>query len=136
MTAYELMDIYLSLTTKDDALWTIFFSVHIALFGGIIYVDRPLRRMEKTLAVFAYFIFALLNFFTLRNDQGIMESTVADLMVLQASPNGVNKTVDHIIEIYVTGQEQFMEPVTIGIHVLAGVLAIGAILFDRLREKK
>ncbi|MEO0785941.1 MAG: hypothetical protein AAFY10_09605, partial [Pseudomonadota bacterium] len=72
MTEYQIIDLHLELSTKQDALWAIFFSVHIAIFGGIIYVDRPLRRSEKVFAIIAYIVFAAMNFVALRAGQRLM----------------------------------------------------------------
>ena len=47
MTPYELLDLALSLSNRIDTHWTLFISVHLALIGGIIYVDRPLAKNEK-----------------------------------------------------------------------------------------
>ena len=63
MTPYELLDLALSLSNRIDTHWTLFISVHLALIGGIIYVDRPLFRNEKIAAIIIYTGFALFNFF-------------------------------------------------------------------------
>ncbi len=49
MTPYELLDLALSLSNRIDTHWALFISVHLALIGGIIYVDRPLSKREKAL---------------------------------------------------------------------------------------
>jgi len=66
MTEYQIIDLYLNVSAKQDALWAVFFSVHMAIFGGIIYVDRPLKRTEKTFAIVAYLVFGGMNFVALR----------------------------------------------------------------------
>ena len=47
MTLYQLLDLSLSLSNRIDTHWALFISVHLALVGGIIYVDRPLLAKKK-----------------------------------------------------------------------------------------
>ena len=65
MDPYQLLDLALSLSTRIDTHWALFISVHLALIGGIIYVDRPLTKKEKTGAIIIYSGFAVINYFCL-----------------------------------------------------------------------
>jgi hypothetical protein len=38
MTAYELFDIALGISNRIDVQWGLFITIHLAIFGGIIYV--------------------------------------------------------------------------------------------------
>lgn len=128
MTVYEIVDLFLSVSTKQDALWAIFFSVHMAIFGGIIYVDRPLRRPEKAFAIVAYCVFALMNFVAVRGGQRLMASLRSDLVNADVRTDAVSATVS----LFESTQQfsQYHEPITIWIHSIAWVLVVGAILFD------
>ena len=131
MTQYQIVDLYLQVSTKQDALWAIFFSVHMAVFGGIIYVDRPLRRTEKVFAIAAYLVFALLNFIAVRAGQRLMDALSADLSNLDIDPTETASLFQ------MTGQfVAFQETLTQLIHLVAGALVIGAIVFDRARSEK
>ncbi len=131
MREYEIIDLFLNLSTKQDALWAIFFSVHMAMFGGIIYVDRPLRRTEKVFAVAAYLIFALMNFVALRAGQRLMERLRADLATVSAS-SGTPSETSALFEAS-SGFFPYQEAITLLIHLVAAVLVIGAIVHDRAR---
>jgi len=61
MSAYESLDLYFSIANRIDLQWGLFITVHLALFGGIIYVDRPLRTLEKVGAILLYTGFATVN---------------------------------------------------------------------------
>lgn len=61
MEMYQLLDIAVSLSNRLDTHWTLFISVHLALIGGIIYVDRPLQKPEKIAALLVYTGFAVIN---------------------------------------------------------------------------
>ena len=63
----QLMEIAVSLSNRLDTHWTLFITVHLALIGGIIYVDRPLKRPEKWAAILVYTGFAAINFLMMVN---------------------------------------------------------------------
>ncbi len=67
MTPYELFDLSISIGNRLDIQWGLFITVHMAIFGGIIYVDRPLTRSEKVGALFIYTGFAVINYLVTRN---------------------------------------------------------------------
>ena len=67
MTPYELFDLSISIGNRLDIQWGLFITVHMAIFGGIIYVDRPLTRSEKVGALIIYTGFAVINYLTTRN---------------------------------------------------------------------
>lgn len=62
MSPYELFDLMISTANRADIQWGLFITVHMALFGGIIYVDRPLTRSEKVGALIIYAGFAVINY--------------------------------------------------------------------------
>ena len=67
MTPYELMELAIGVGNRIDVQLGIFITVHLAIFGGIIYVDRPLRRMEKGASIFIYTLFAVFNYRIMQN---------------------------------------------------------------------
>lgn len=131
MREYEIIDLVLNLSTKQDALWAIFFSVHMAIFGGIIYVDRPLKRTEKLFAVVAYLIFGMMNFVALRAGQRLMNALRADLTNVSASRDAPSQTA----QLFEVSSRFFpyQEAMTSAIHLAAALLVIGAIVHDRAR---
>lgn len=133
MTQYQIVDLYLQLSTKQDALWAIFFSVHMAMFGGIIYVDRPLKPTEKIFAVIAYLIFAVLNFVAVRAGQRLMGALRTDLSELESMQEKPTHTASLFESAGIIISSQGMS--TLVIHLVAGMLVIGAIIFDRERTR-
>ena len=67
MTPYELFDLMISIANRVDIQWGLFITVHMAIFGGIIYVDRPLTFSEKVGALFIYTGFAVINYLVTSN---------------------------------------------------------------------
>ena len=72
MTLYELINLIQNIGFRIDAQWGFFLTVHMALFGGIIYVDRPLRKTEKIVAIGLYSGFAVVNYLMLSNQLDLM----------------------------------------------------------------
>lgn len=56
------MDLAIGIGNRIDVQLGIFITVHLAIFGGILYVERPLSRLEKAASVFIYSLFAYLNY--------------------------------------------------------------------------
>ena len=73
MTLFELIDLSQSIGFRIDAQWGFFLTVHMALFGGIIYVDRPLKKTEKVVAIMLYFGFALINYLMLAGQLELLQ---------------------------------------------------------------
>ncbi len=67
MTPYELFDLGISIANRLDIQWGLFITVHMAIFGGIVYVDRPLTFSEKVGALIIYTGFAVINYLITRN---------------------------------------------------------------------
>ena len=63
MNAFELISLVHYIGSRLDIQMGFFITIHLALFGGIIYVDRPLRVVEKCVALFLYTGFAFINYY-------------------------------------------------------------------------
>ena len=66
MNAYELLELANNVNNRIDVQLGLFITIHLALFGGIIYVDRPLRTVEKLFGILIYTGFAILNVLILK----------------------------------------------------------------------
>jgi len=98
MTPYELLDLALSLSNRIDTHWTLFISVHLALIGGIIYVDRPLFKKEKVAALLIYSGFAFINYMMMRNQALFLDSIYQQLFVMRNEACCINnKVIDYIV---------------------------------------
>lgn len=128
MTEQQIVDLFLGIASKQDALWAIFVTVLMAIFGGIIYVDRPLKRAEKLFAIIAYLIFAMMNFVSLRAGQRLMDTLRQDLSDLRADQGSLTQTAS-LIEVS-SVMIQFQQNITFFVHVFAAVIVVGAIVFD------
>lgn len=134
MTFYELIDVAQSVAARIDVQWGFFLTMHMALLGGIIYVDRPLSTTEKSLAIFLYSVFAVMSFRMLRLQQSLLEKAYADIVALR---NDACCTDSNLMDFYVAevnavfGERIFY--VAIGLHLLAFVVVVLSIITDRAR---
>jgi len=98
MTPYELLDLALSLSNRIDTHWTLFISVHLALIGGIIYVDRPLFKKEKVAALLIYTGFAFINYMMMRNQALFLDSIYQQLFAMRNDACCINnKVINYIV---------------------------------------
>ncbi len=137
MTPYELIDIANSVATRIDVQWGFFLSIHMALLGGIVYVDRPLSATEKTFAVALYSIFAVMNFRVLRLQQSLLESAFQDIVALKNDACCVNsELIDFYVAEVSSGFGTRIATVAIGLHVIAFVVVVLSIVTDSARNRE
>ena len=79
MSPYELLDVAFMVATRVDVQWSIYITVHLTIFGGLIYMDRPLRFTEKCTGLLTYFGFAILSFRILRTQLLILEQAYLEI---------------------------------------------------------
>ena len=132
MTAYELLDIALAAGNRIDVQWGLFITVHLALFGGIIYVDRPLRLPEKLGAIAIYAAFALLDFRVMRLQFGLLQSAYREI----ASRAGDaccagNQLIEYVAADVASGRLGVAEGVIVGGHLIMATLVVLCIVFDQ-----
>lgn len=132
MTAFELVELLIAFENRLDVQWGVFITVHLALFGGIIYIDRPLRRMEKLAAILIYIGFAAINYLVsvdLANNVFAAQSEIAklanhtccdqNLLVqrIQESNSGPAATITHAV--------------LLGSHLVMLVLVLLSVFYDK-----
>ena len=136
MQIFELLEIAVSLSNRLDTHWTLFITVHLALIGGIIYVDRPLQKSEKIAAIMVYTGFAVINYLMMLNQTNLLNSIYADIIALKNDPCCVDSsTMKHLVRMHEFGS--FKTALwSIGlIHLAMYVLVILSILNDKARSK-
>ncbi|GEA13538.1 hypothetical protein [Alteromonas sp. KUL49] len=134
MDIYELLDITVSLNNRLDTHWTLFITVHLALIGGIIYVDRPLKRSEKIVAVIVYIGFALINAFMMTNLTNLINALNTDIVALKdAACCQKLATMEYMVKLHEMGR--FKTTIwSIGvIHFIMFILVVASILNDKAR---
>ena len=136
MTAYELMSVSMEATARLDMSWALFLSVHAAIFGGIVYIDRPLRLAEKIVLIPAYFAIAGYNYYLTRTSQKLLGGLYQDISELKASQNLVLNVVEYFEQMSLSAWSVAGETSVIAIHAIAMTLVIAAVILDKPLKKK
>jgi hypothetical protein len=132
LTPYELIDLALGATNRIDVQWGLFISVHLALFGGIIYVERPLRMVEKAAALFVYLLFAVFNYRVMYTQMTFLGSLYADVAAFASEACCSSlRAIAHVVS-EVEGGRFERNRLFLGVaHLAMGILAVLSIVFDR-----
>ena len=135
MDIYQLMEIAVSLSNRLDTHWTLFITVHLALIGGIIYVDRPLQKFEKIAAILVYSGFALINYLMMLNQINFLNSLYMDIVTFATDPCCKDsQSVAYISRMQDFGGFKSTNWVVAAIHIAMYVLVIVSILNDKARS--
>ena len=132
MTLYELFDLANSAANRADIQWGLFITIHMAIFGGIIYVDRPLRRSEKTALLTVYFGFAAVNYLVTRTQLNFVHLINQEIALFATDPCCLDSLlVNRIVERldgpdFVVGMNILMAS-----HLFMAILVLLAVIFDK-----
>lgn len=136
MALYELLDLNISIGGRIDVQIGIFITVHLAIFGGIIYVDRPLRYHEKIASLIIYSIFAILNYSIMKIQLDLSLGLVSEIAKLESNPCCIdNATVKYIADRFNSGAYILKEILLIVGHLVFYVMILLSILFDKALSK-
>ncbi len=137
MSAYELLDLALSLSNRIDNHWTLFITVHLALIGGLIYVDRPLLRNEKFAAVIIYTGFAVINFLMMINQEQFLGSVYLQLFEMREQACCVNnRVIDFVVNIKESNSTEIAIYSIAIVHILMYVVLTLSISYDTSLSNK
>jgi len=133
MSLYELVIISQGVSDRIDVQWGFFITIHMALFGGIVYVDRPLKLPEKWVAIFLYSGFSIINYLMLNNQISLLIITHQDIVSV-----AVNYTdfalIDHFENVLQSGLHLNVKPLIAIIHVIMFIIVVVSIISDRERK--
>lgn len=138
MTAFELIEVLIAFQNRLDVQWGVFITVHLALFGGIIYIDRPLRRSEKAATMLIYLGFAAINYLVsmdLANAIQAVQSDIADIAKLPCCDQ--SQLIQRLSQRVDDPTSSITHAVLLGSHGVMLVLVLLSIFYDRsLNEMK
>ena len=132
MRPYELLDLALSLSNRIDTHWALFISVHLALIGGIIYVDRPLTKKEKSAAIFVYSGFAAINYFMMKGQATFLKSIYQQIDAIKEDIccKG-NYVIDYIVNLHEQDATSYLMISIVVVHIAMFIVIILSIFFDK-----
>ena len=131
MTLYELFDLATSTANRGDVQWGLFITIHMALFGGIIYVDRPLKYVEKTAVLVIYFGFAIINYIMTKYQLEFVHLTNREIAKFATDPCCMdNLLVEMVVERLAGPQFRIGMCILAVSHVAMAILVVLAVVFD------
>ncbi len=132
MTLYELFDLANSAANRADIQWGLFITIHMAIFGGIVYVDRPLRRSEKTALLTVYSGFAAVNYLVTKTQLNFVNLINQEIARLATDPCCLDSLLVNRIVERLDGSDFVigMNILTVS-HLFMAVLVLLAVIFDK-----
>ena len=132
MTAYELLELANNVNNRIDVQLGLFITIHLAIFGGIIYVDRPLRLLEKFFAISAYTGFAFLNFFMMKNQLSYVYTLYSDAVLFINDPCCLKSSVLLFINDQLNANsEEISKRIIFTMHSFLYILVLASIILDK-----
>ncbi|MDJ0655714.1 MAG: hypothetical protein QNJ40_16230 [Xanthomonadales bacterium] len=128
LSAADLVEASLDIADRLDFQWGLFITVHLALFGAVIYVDRPLKRAEKAGAILIYAGFAALSYRLMLGQVALLEQAYADIATL-ASPD--SRLLTHMAAALHDGKLEFASGMIVWGHIIMLGLVVLSLIFDR-----
>ncbi len=136
MTPYQLVELTMEAQARLDTSWALFLSIHAALFGGIVYVDRPLRYVEKIVVIISYSAIAYYNYYLTRSSQKLLQSFYQDIASIKEKQK-LDLEVINYLEQFVTSSwwwGSYLAAVIV--HLTALVIVILAVINDKSLQEK
>ena len=131
MTAYELADLAVTLGNRIDFHWGLFITVHLALLGAIVYIDRPLRGVEKVATLLLYIGFASINYQQMSNQVELLNAVYEDVVTMAALPQHASAAViQRMNDEAEMGRIPLARLMLISSHLFMFVVASLSIIFD------
>ncbi|MEM7026983.1 MAG: hypothetical protein AAF410_02025 [Pseudomonadota bacterium] len=135
MTAYELVDLATSIGGRLDLQISLFVTIHLALFGGIFYLDRSLNRTEQIFTLLVYSIFAALSYYMMLHQAAMISAIYNDAVkYLSDDCCSASEVLARMARELEAGRNTYMRVVIISIHAFLYLAVVMTILFDGRRK--
>ena len=132
MTAFELIEVLIAFQNRLDVQWGVFITVHLALFGGIIYIDRPLRRSEKAATMLIYLGFAAINYLVSMDLANAIQAVQLDIATIATLPCcDQSLLIQRISERVDDPESAITQAVLLGSHGIMLILVLLSVFYDR-----
>ncbi len=136
MELYKLVDIASASGNRIDAQWGFFITIHLAILGGIIYVDRPLEKVEKLIALVLYCGFSVVNYLGLSHQQDLLEAIIQQIYVLKDDLCCANNLLlQYYVNMVDGGYRDTSRNVALGAHAIAMLVVVVSIITDQAANK-
>jgi hypothetical protein len=133
MSLYELIIISQGVSDRIDVQWGFFITMHMALFGGIVYVDRPLKPPEKWVAIFLYSGFSIINYIMLSNQFSMLLIAYQDIVSVAVN-HADFAILDYYENVFQSGLYRYVKPLIATVHVIMFIIVLVSIILDTEKE--
>lgn len=134
MSLYELIIISQGLSDRIDVQWGFFITIHMALFGGIVYVDRPLKLPEKWVAILLYSGFSIINYVMLNNQFSMLLTTYQDIVSVAVNHTDL-AIIDYYESVLQSGLYLYVKPLIAIIHAIMFIIVLVSIISDKEKDE-
>lgn len=131
MDLFSLIELTQNIGFRVDAQWGFFLTVHMALFGGIIYVDRPLRKTEKVVAIGLYSGFAVVNYLMLSNQLELLRVMYGEITTRFQSEQSA--LVQYYVERSNADWFDKADFYSLIVHAMMMIIVVMTVIFDKKR---
>jgi len=122
---------------RIDALWGFFITIHLAILGGIVYVDRPLSISEKTVALALYFGFVVANYYGLSLQQDLLNASIQEIASYKSNPCCESNFLTHYyVNMLDSNYRDTDRVVALIAHIVAALVIIASIVSDKIRTQE
>ena len=129
MTPETYISIAMETGHRLDTQWGLYISVHLALFGAVLYVRRPLSLPEKLVGIGLYAVFAIYSLRIILSLRDLLERTAHQIRNVHL--DGASKD-DQVLSYFTSlSNSGHLAQGSISIaavHLIALMLVIGALL--------
>jgi len=133
MSLYELIVLSQSVSDRVDVQWGFFITMHLALFGGIVYVDRPLKLPEKLVAIFLYSGFTIISYVMVNNQISLFIFTLQDIVSVAANHPDL-ATFDYYENYVQSIFYKYLKSIAAITHVIMFIIVLVSIILDTEKE--
>ena len=106
MNPAELVGLALEIGARIDVQWGLFVTVHLAIFGAIIYIDQPLAMVEKLVSFVVYLGFSAVNFSQMQLQLALLDAVYTDVHALVVNGSEL-ATLKQMSEEHLSNRHQF-----------------------------
>ncbi len=130
MTLYEYIEVALETGHRLDAQWALFITVHLGLFGAILYVRRTPSMVERIGGIILYAVF---GFFSLRLTLSLRDLLQRTAETIQANQTTTSPDIvaAYFADLSNSGHFAQARVTIIAVHLAAFALVAMTLLFAR-----
>lgn len=135
MTLSEIAELAIDISNRVDMQWGLFVTVHMAVIGAIVYLDKPMLKIEKAIALLVYFGFMFINYSMMHTQLGLLNAAYQDIAQLAAAGVDSNLITKMAADQAAGRYEYGMAAINIS-HSAMAILVLFVVIYDKALSVK